>query len=58
MIITNTYLDDDKNAWWSIDIHVFFLTDEMFQASESAINKFDRWVTTYFIKTEIGAKYD
>ena len=58
MRITNTYLDDDKDAWWTIDVHVFFLTDELFQASESAKSKFDEWITTYFIKTEIGTKHD
>ena len=58
MKITNTYLDGDKDAWWTIDVHVFILTDELFQASKSAINKFDSWVTTYFTKTEIGTKHD
>lgn len=58
MRITNTYLDDDKDVWWTINVHVFMLTDELFQASKSAINKFDEWVVTYFIKTEIGTKHD
>ena len=56
--ITNTYLDGDKDAWWTIDVHVFFLTDEVFQASEHAEIKFDEWVTNYFTKTEIGTKHD
>ena len=58
MKITNTYLDADKDAWWAIDEHVFFLTDKLFHASEHAENKFDEWVTTCFIKTEIGTKHD
>ena len=58
MRITNTYLDNDKDAWWTINEHVFFLTDEIFQASEHAESKFDEWVTTHFIKTEIGTKHD
>lgn len=58
MRITNTYLDDDKDAWWTIDVHVFFLTDELFQACESAEINFDEWVTNYFTKTEIGTKHD
>ena len=58
MRITNTYLDSDKDAWWVVDMHVFFLTDELFQASEHAKSKFDEWVTTYFTKTEIGTKHD
>ena len=33
MKITNTYLDGDKDAWWTIDVHVFFLTDKLFRAS-------------------------
>ena len=58
MRITNTYLDGDKDAWWAIGMHVFILTDELFQASESARNKFDSWVTTDLTKTEIGTKHD
>ncbi len=58
MRITNTYLDDDKDAWWRIDVHVFYLTDELFKAGESAEINFDEWVTTYLTKTEIGTKYD
>lgn len=58
MRITNTYLDNDKDAWWTIDVHVFFLTDELYHASEHARSKFDEWVTTYFTKTEIGTKHD
>lgn len=60
MRITNTYLDDDKDVWWAIDEHIFVFisTDQLFQASESAKSKFDEWVTTYFIKTEIGTKHD
>ena len=41
MRITNTYLDADKDVWWAINVHVFFLTDELFQASEHAKSKFD-----------------
>ena len=36
MRITNTYLDADKDAWWAINEHVFFLTDEIYRASEHA----------------------
>ena len=58
MRITNTYLDADKDAWWVVDMHVFFLTDELLQASKSARDKFDSWLITYFTKTEIGTKHD
>ena len=58
MRITNTYLDSDKDAWWIIDMHVFFLTDELYQAGGHARDKFDSWVTIYFTKTEIGTKHD
>ena len=58
MRITNTYLDGDKDAWWTIDVHVFFLTDELYHASEHARSKFDEWVTNHFIKTKIGTKHD
>ena len=58
MRITNTYLDADKDAWWTIGMHVFILTDGLFQASESAEIRFDEWVTDYFTKTEIGPKHD
>ena len=58
MRITNTYLDGDKDAWWAINVHVFFLTDELFKASEYAKSKFDEWVTDYFTKTKIGTKHD
>lgn len=58
MRIANTYLDSDKDVWWATGIHVFILTDELFQASKSAINKFDSWITTDFTKTKIGTKHD
>ena len=58
MRITNTYLDNDKDAWWTITEHVFFLTDELYHASEHARSKFDTWARTYFTKTEIGTKHD
>ena len=58
MRITNTYLDSNKDVWWVVDMHVFCLTDALFQASESARGKFDEWVTSYFTKTEIGTKHD
>ena len=58
MRITNTYLDSDKDAWWTIDVHVFIFADELFQASKSAINKFDSWTRTDLTKTEIGTKHD
>ena len=58
MRIINTYLDNDKDAWWTINEHVFFLTDGIYQASKHAENKFDEWVTTHFIKTEIGTEHD
>ena len=58
MRITNTYLDNDKDAWWKIDAYVFFLTDKLFRANTHAESKFDEWVTNYFTKTEIGTKHD
>ena len=58
MRITNTYLDGDKDTWWTIAEHVLFLTNEVYQASEHAKSKFDEWITDYFTKTEIGTKHD